>query len=407
MGRSLSLAAYRALSRRIDPRHYSPTCPRPEGQLLWINAPEPSAQAAAQDLAQRLLHLRYDLSVVITPGTGEAQVSPILTSALPSDAPQAAREFVQHWRPDCMLWLFGDLRPNLLTETHASGCPMILADADAQGFAGRRDRWLPDVPRQLLCRFRFLLARNPEAKARITQLGIPSERIDLHTPLRPGGQILPCAETDLTALGACLAGRSVWLASHLQAAEIPAVLRAHRQALKLSHRLLLVLHPAPDVPVETMIAQIQAENFRHARWSTGEEPTEATQVLISEDPADLGLFYRIAPLSFMGSSLVAGHGGLNPFDAAVLGSAVLYGPNVGRYLPHYTRLAQAGAARIVNDAQTLGTAVTRLIAPDQAAAMAHAGWDVISESATVTDKVIELVQDLLDTPQDTPQGAPS
>ena len=60
------------------------------------------------------------------------------------------------------------------------------------------------------------------------------------------------------------------------------------------------------------------------------------------------------------------------------------------------RLAAEGAARIVNDATALGTAVNRLIAPDQAATMAQAGWDVISRGAAVTDKVIDLVQETLD-----------
>jgi 3-deoxy-D-manno-octulosonic-acid transferase len=41
--------------------------------------------------------------------------------------------------------------------------------------------------------------------------------------------------------------------------------------------------------------------------------------------------------------------------------------------------------------------VSRLIAPDQAAAMAHAGWDVISKGAAVTDKITDLIQDILDT----------
>ncbi|MFC6641884.1 hypothetical protein [Sulfitobacter profundi] len=37
-----------------------------------------------------------------------------------------------------------------------------------------------------------------------------------------------------------------------------------------------------------------------------------------------------------------------------------------------------------------------MIAPDQAATMAHAGWDVISEGAELADRVIELIQDSLD-----------
>ncbi|MEE4187797.1 MAG: 3-deoxy-D-manno-octulosonic acid transferase, partial [Roseobacter sp.] len=55
-----------------------------------------------------------------------------------------------------------------------------------------------------------------------------------------------------------------------------------------------------------------------------------------------------------------------------------------------------GAARIIKDGATLSTAVTRLIAPDQAAAMAHAGWDVVSQGAELTDRVTGLVQAVLD-----------
>jgi 3-deoxy-D-manno-octulosonic-acid transferase len=99
----------------------------------------------------------------------------------------------------------------------------------------------------------------------------------------------------------------------------------------------------------------------------------------------------------MGSSLRPGMGGSDPNEPAAHGSAIVYGPNVGRYLPSYTRYAEAGAARIVRDADTLSAALSRLIAADQAAAMAHAAWDVASVGAEVTDHILDLVQDTLDT----------
>ena len=83
-------------------------------------------------------------------------------------------------------------------------------------------------------------------------------------------------------------------------------------------------------------------------------------------------------------------------EPAALGSAILYGPNVGRYLEVYSRFANAGAARIVKDSDTLASAVQQCLAPDQAALMAAAGWNVASSGAEVTDKVIELVHDTLD-----------
>ncbi|MEL7153832.1 MAG: 3-deoxy-D-manno-octulosonic acid transferase, partial [Pseudomonadota bacterium] len=77
-------------------------------------------------------------------------------------------------------------------------------------------------------------------------------------------------------------------------------------------------------------------------------------------------------------------------------SAVLYGPNVRAYLQSYSRLAAAGAARIVNDADGLGRAVSQVIAPHHAARMAMAGWEVVSRGATVADRVFDLVQSALD-----------
>ena len=145
-----------------------------------------------------------------------------------------------------------------------------------------------------------------------------------------------------------------------------------------------------------MAEQAATRDFRVLRWGSDIYPEDSTQVLVAEDPGDMGLFYRVAPVSFLGSSLVADHGGGDPFEAAALGSAVLYGPNVRRFLPAYSRLAATGAARIVNDAVALGTAVSRLIAPDQAATMAHAGWDVVSEGAAQTDRVTDLIIDALD-----------
>ena len=104
----------------------------------------------------------------------------------------------------------------------------------------------------------------------------------------------------------------------------------------------------------------------------------------------------MAPLAFLGGSLTAGHGGNDPFEAAALGTAILYGPNVGQHLAAYSLLVEAGAARIVRDADSLTSAVSNLIAPDQAAAMAHAGWDAVTAGAALVDSVIAEIVERLD-----------
>ena len=359
---------------------------------------------AVQDLAHRLVSARPGLNALITypegvappplPQRGENR---IFQTPVPSEHPQSVQIHLDHWRPDACIWTWGGLRPNLIVEMAASGCPLFLIDADGRGFDGRRHRWLPDLTRHVLSQFTEVLCRSAAGRRRLTGLGLPNDAIDITPPLLAGGQPLPCLDSDLADLSAAIGGRPVWFATEVSSKEVPTVLAAHAKALRHSHRLLLIIQPAALSQTSYIIATAQQRHMNTINWGDGDYPDDVTQVMVADDPADTGLFYRIAPVSFLGSSLVSGDLGGDPLDAASLGSAVLYGPKVRHFLPSYSRLAAAGAARIVNDADALGNAVSRLIAPDQAAAMAHAGWDVISQGATLTDRVIDMIQEALDT----------
>lgn len=399
------MAAYRALARRTSERKYTPSVQRQGGALLWVHAAEPSNLLAIVDLAQRITSALFDINVLITlPDQKSFDAArdnwvphaKIQLELVPSEHPDAIEVFWKHFNPDMALWAYGNLRPNLIDRMHRANRPIALIDAEDSGFDGRRDRWLPDLSRQLLKPFCALMVRSAAALKRLENLGLSTGRIDVSPPLQAGGQALPCRDSDLAELSRSLGGRPVWLATNVQAEEVASVLNAHKQAERLSHRLMLVLHPAHPGLADAIAKEVAGEAMRVCDWSAGDEPDDTTQVLLTPDHGDLGLFYRLAPVTFMGSSLVQGYNGRNPFEAAALGSAVLYGPHVSRYMPFYSRLAKAGAARIVKDGETLGAAISRLIAPDQAAAMAHAGWDVVSEGAGLTDRVIELVHESLD-----------
>ena len=136
--------------------------------------------------------------------------------------------------------------------------------------------------------------------------------------------------------------------------------------------------------------------MRYVEWNEGGLPDETTQVILADDPEDLGLWYRLAPITFMGSSLITEAFGSDPNEPAAHGSAILYGPNVRQYLETYSRFAKVGAARIVRDSATLAVAVQRLIPADQSAAMAHAAWDVATQSAAIMDRIVAMILDALD-----------
>ena len=405
MAHSLGLTAYRAIAGRGEGRLPDTKVARPTGELLWVHCAETDGYLAAQDLALRQMASRPGLSAIITMAdlphgmSDAAQPDGLILMHVCEDHPASVAAFLDHWLPDCCVWTWGGLRPNLLLAAAERNCPLFLINADTAGFDGRRERWLPDVARNLLPLFVAVMTRTPAAARRLAQLGLSKDETEVTTALQAGGHALPCNETDLADLSSACVGRAIWFANGVHQEELQTVLAAHRQALRLSHRLLLVLRPAGALKPHEAYDEIRRQEFRVLRWDEGQYPDDTTQILMSEDPLDIGLFYRVAPVSFLGGSLVAGRVGVDPLEAAALGSAVLYGPRVGRYLQSYSRLASAGAARIINDSAALGMAVSRLVAPDQAAIMAHAGWEVVSEGAALMDRITDLVQDMLDTHQ--------
>lgn len=404
MARSLSLAAYRALSRhRHEPSEGQSEPPRPEGELVWAHAGDPARLVALGDLAERLKLIRPGVQVLLT-HDGSAPPDKIAharrggdwVAALTTDHPSSALQFLAHWTPNLCLWTGAGILVNTVSATAETGIPMILADIDSADFHHRRHNWLPTLKRASFDVFDTIFACTDASAREIVRLGIAGAKVRVTARLRGCPTPPLCTDDDLAEITTDLAGRPVWLAAHIRRDEIAAVLAAHRTALRLSHRLVLIATLADRADSEELVRALRQSRLRFANWDNGDRLDDNIQVLICDSGEDLGLWYRTAPLCFLASSLTPGHGGINPYDAASLGSAILFGPNVRDHLELYERLAKAGAARKITDSTNLAAALVELVAPDKAAAMALAGWEIATEGAELTDTLIELVQTRLD-----------
>lgn len=404
MVQSISLTAYMAWARRNArggaARDTAPPAPRPAGELIWGHADTTDHAHALVQLVSRLRQFRPDLSLVLTCGPDmpdSVLEAPCLVKAsLPEENVAASERFLDHWQPDLCLWTGGDLQPALLTCADRRGVPLYLVDASRSTLERPAWRWFPDLPRALLNSFAMILAQDAGTERALLRMGVRDTEIAVTGIFQEGTQPLPCDETERNELAALLGSRPVWLAAMAREGELDTILSAHRKVTRMAHRLMLILVPARPGDADSFAARLDAEGFDTLRWSDGALPEDTTQIILGDTQGDMGLWYRLATISLMGSSLVPGFGGRDPNEPAAHGSAILYGPNVGRYLGTYRRFADAGAARIVRDTDTLAAALGRLIAPDQSAAMAHAAWDVASVGAQVTDRIIDLVQDTLD-----------
>lgn len=389
MIRSLSLAAVLALRRGVALDTVLPATPRPVGPVIWLHFPGPNRIEAVLSLAQQLADLGTILATA--PDLPSEDRPGLVLRPSPTDQTAPVRAFLDHWRPDVLVWLTGYLRPVLLAETDRSAIPRILMDAEAGALTTTGAGWLPGVTRALVTRFDTVLASDQDAAIRARKAGVPEARIEVTGRLDPIPAVLPCNERERRDLAQSFGTRPLWLAAEVPLPEIAPIILAYRQARRRAHRLMLILVPRHAADRVAILGLLRADGLNVSVRSDGGEPEDGTDVYLAHPGDEIGLWYRLAPLTYLGGSLSDGHT-RHPFEAAALGSVVLHGAATRDHEISFQRLQRAGATRLVRNGADLGLAIEVLLSPDRAAAMAHAAWDVTTAGAEVGNRAVDLIR---------------
>jgi 3-deoxy-D-manno-octulosonic-acid transferase len=141
---------------------------------------------------------------------------------------------------------------------------------------------------------------------------------------------------------------------------------------------------------------IEARGLAVAQRSKGEAIDASVDVYLVDTLGELGLFYRLAGIAFVGGS-IARMGGHNPLEAALLDCAILHGPDMSNCAAMARALAGAGATITVSDGPSLAAAVGRLLAdPVERAARAAAASGVAAHNRDVLDAIMARLAPWLD-----------
>ncbi len=366
------------------------------GDTIWLHAGHGSALPSLAQLSQKLVAARPGLRFLLTaegaapPTTGFPAAT--LALPLPEDRRPDIRALLDHADPKLVFLTGLALPASLIHEARARGVPLVLADVKLTAATRRKPwRWTKRMAAALLSRFDRVLVRDGASAAALRRLSSARLRPEVTGAIEETTEPLPHSETERSSLAQDLVARPVWLAVGCPLVELQPVLAAQLQALRLAHRILLIIAPA-ELSDGTEMARVATDlGLTVAMRSREEEPEEEVQVFVADGEGELGLWYRLSPVCYMGGSLSAGGSGRSPIEPAALGSAILHGPNAGPYPDAYARLAGARATRAVADAGQLSAAVSDVISPDRAALLAHNAWAASSGGAEVTQRIIDMI----------------
>ena len=382
---------------RYRERMGRPRRDRPGGALIWLHAASVGEALSALPLIGRLLARLPSAHVMVTSGTvtsaklmDERLPERAFHQFVPVDCPAWVERFLDHYRPDLALWVESELWPALLAGTVRSGTPALLLNGRMSARSVRRWRRFPGAARRLIRSFDAVLAQSEADAERFRRLG--ARRVEMPGNLKMAAAPLPADPAALADFGQATAGRPVWLAASTHPGEEEAAAEAHRIVRRQVGDALLVIVPRHPERGAAIADGLRRTGHAVGLRSAGDAPDRAQDIYLADTLGELGLFYRAAPVAFVGGSL-APHGGQNLIEPAQLDCAILHGPHVGNFADIAEALQAAGASETVDSSDALAAAVGRMLADpaevrDRAARAAAAAQD----STGILDRALALLE---------------
>lgn len=352
--------------------------------VVWLAASDPQSIPALLGAVSHLGARFPQFDFVVTPATGPAGPDPADLAA-----------FLDRLNPVATVLTGSIFHPALIAALDARQVPILGAMLRMPQGHWLEHRLARPLARRLVAGFQRLLAEDDLSLSALGQLGATSAQLALGGVLSDPVAVPKGNAAELESLTELMRGRPVWCAASLPLAELDVIAEAQRQALRRSHRLLLVVVPQRVEEAPQIAERLSAAGLICGLRSGGDDPVDDISAYVADLEGEIGLWLRLAPVSFIGGTLTRSAPSRTPIEAAALGSAILHGPEIAPFASAYGRLSAAGAARMVTDAAALAEAVDLLIQPEHAAIMAHAGWEVASAGDEAAEALARALQPVL------------
>ena len=368
-----------------------PRIPPGGGPVLVVHV-TPDARPAETQLRRRLARARPGLRIVTVAPRADGAPDPAPDPAMD---PGCMRALMDRARPAAVLALGTALPPALIAAAVDRDIPVILAemrltpDDLGWGMAAR-------MRRHMLARAQAVLLTDAASHAAARRIGLHAWRLEMTGPVSEINEPLRCTEAERTFMAALMTGRHAWFAAAIPEAEEEAVIAAHLEVVHHSHRALLILAPEDPARLPDLAARIEAAGLIPARRDLDDEPTPEVQVMLTDGLIEMGLWYRLAPVTFMGGTLTGAGTMRHPFEPAALGSAIVHGPEPGGFVTEWQQLDGAHAARRVAGPDDLAAALVELTQAELAASLATNAWRVSTGGADAAIRIADRVLGAID-----------
>lgn len=334
---------------------------------IWVHAVSVGETRAAQPLVEAILKRWPDHAVLLTCMTPTGRDAGrqvygdrVIQSYLPYDYPGAVKRFLGHFQPRFGVLMETEIWPNLLAVAKRRGMPIALANARLSERSARGYKRFGRLARPAIAALAGTAAQTEADAARLSELGAGNVEVcgNLKFDVAPPPEKIELGRRWREIIGK----KPVWLAASTREGEERLILDALSRVSEPD--ALLVLVPRHPQRFDEVAALVGQAGLSLQRRSIG-LPDAETRVWLGDSMGEMGAYYSLADLAFVGGSLLP-LGGQNLIEAAACGCPVLIGPHTFNFSQATDDAIAAGAARRIGDAKELGEAVARILGDEAA-----------------------------------------
>ncbi|MEM7198531.1 MAG: 3-deoxy-D-manno-octulosonic acid transferase, partial [Pseudomonadota bacterium] len=303
---------------RYKERYGASNMPRPKGVLIWFHAISIGEASATLPLIARILEKYPYCHILVTTGTRTSAT--IMAEKLPAraihqyapwDHGEWVARFLDHWQPQCALWMEAEFWPNMLN--YMRGIPIALINGRVSNrSAARWQRYARPMLRAMLQSFSLILTSDDDDAARLRSLG--AQNIKPIGNIKNASMPLSADRQQLDKLWDSLGERPVWVAASTHPEDEAIIMKAHAQIIELYPDALCIIVPRHPVRGPEIGAIAKTYQHHYRLRSKGEVFCHSDTVYIADSLGELGLFYRLAPIAFIGGTM-GDRGGHNALEA--------------------------------------------------------------------------------------------
>jgi 3-deoxy-D-manno-octulosonic-acid transferase len=306
---------------------------RPKGDLIWIHAASVGESMVAITLVQAINKIYPDKNFLIT--TGTLSSADILKKWLPKNAVHQfvpldnlffVRKFLKYWQPSIGIFIESELWPCLIMEA-AKQFDLLLVNARLSDKSYKIWQKHTEIFQNITKNFKNILVQSKSDLVKYKNLGC--KNVKNLGNLKFANKELEVDKSELIKLQKLVGDRQVFVASstHKEDEEIILEIIKDLKNKKLNYYPIVILrHPERKEDIKKHCSSLGLSFLVRSENSA---PKLDSDLYIVDSFGELGLFYSIAFVSFVGGSFK--RGGHNLMEPAFFDNVIILGPDMSNF----------------------------------------------------------------------------